>query len=118
MKWEVYPDSLYHMLKKFDAYSGVKNIYVTENGAAFNDILNDGEINDVERTTYIQQYLQAVLKAKKEGINVNGYFIWSFTDNFEWAEGFHPRFGLVYINFKTQERIVKASGKWYKDFLS
>ncbi|MCF4100389.1 GH1 family beta-glucosidase [Gillisia sp. M10.2A] len=118
MKWEVYPDSLYYMLKKFDAYSGVKNISVTENGAAFNDILKNGEINDFERTTYIQQYLQALLKAKNEGVNVNGYFIWSFTDNFEWAEGFHPRFGLVYINFKTQERIVKASGKWYKEFLS
>jgi len=117
MRWEVYPDSIFYMLKKFDAYPGVKNIYVTENGAAFNDVPEDGEINDVKRLNYIKGYLNALLKAKKEGVNVNGYFVWSFTDNFEWAEGYHPRFGLVYIDFKTQKRIVKASGKWYGEFL-
>ena len=117
MKWEVYPESIFHMLKKFDAYPGVKDIYVTENGAAFNDILENGEIEDVKRTNYIKQYLDAVLKAKNSGVNVNGYFVWSFTDNFEWAEGFFPRFGLVYIDFETKKRIVKSSGKWYREFL-
>ncbi len=117
MKWEVYPGSILQMLKKFDSYPGVKKIYVTENGAAFNDILENGEIDDVKRTIYIKQYLNAVLKAKKGGVNVQGYFVWSFTDNFEWAEGFYPRFGLVYIDFKTQKRIVKSSGKWYREFL-
>jgi len=117
MKWEVYPESIFYMLKKFDAYPGVKNIYVTENGAAFNDILENGEIDDVKRTNYIKQYLDAVLRAKNSGVNVKGYFVWSFTDNFEWAEGFYPRFGLIYIDFKTQKRIVKSSGKWYKEFL-
>lgn len=117
MRWEVHSDSIFYMLKKFDAYPGVKNIYVTENGAAFNDILDNGEINDVKRLEFIQGYLTSLLKAKKEGVNVNGYFVWSFTDNFEWAEGYHPRFGLVYIDFKTQKRIVKASGKWYGEFL-
>ncbi|MFO7719353.1 MAG: family 1 glycosylhydrolase [Gillisia sp.] len=117
MKWEVYPESLFHMLKKFDAYPEVKKLYVTENGAAFNDILANGEIDDVKRTKYIKQYLDAVLRAKNSGVNVQGYFVWSFTDNFEWAEGFYPRFGLVYIDFETQKRIVKSSGKWYRDFL-
>lgn len=117
MRWEVYPDSIFYMLKKFDAYQGVKNIYVTENGAAFNDILKNGEINDVKRLEYIQGYLNSLLKAKRKGVNVNGYFVWSFTDNFEWAEGYHPRFGLVYIDFETQKRIVKDSGKWYGGFL-
>lgn len=117
MRWEVYPDSIFYMLKKFDAYPGVKNIYVTENGAAFNDIVENGEINDVKRLSYIKEYLNSLLKAKREGVNVNGYFVWSFTDNFEWAEGYHPRFGLVYIDFETQKRTVKASGKWYGDFL-
>lgn len=117
MRWEVHSDSIFYMLKKFDAYPGVKNIYVTENGAAFNDILDNGEINDVKRLEFIQGYLTSLLKAKKEGVNVNGYFVWSFTDNFEWAEGYHPRFGLVYIDFETQKRIVKASGKWYGEFL-
>jgi len=117
MKWEVYPESIFHMLKKFDAYPEVKKIYVTENGAAFNDILENGEIDDVKRTNYIKQYLDAILRAKSNGVNVKGYFVWSFTDNFEWAEGFYPRFGLVYIDFKTQKRIVKSSGKWYREFL-
>ena len=66
---------------------------------------------------YLQQYMGAVLKARNQGINVNGYFVWSFTDNFEWAEGYHPRFGLVYIDYKTQQRIIKNSGLWYRDFL-
>jgi beta-glucosidase len=117
MKWEVYPESIFHMLKKFDAYPKVKKIYVTENGAAFNDILENGEIDDVKRTNYIKQYLDAILRAKNKGVNVKGYFVWSFTDNFEWAEGFYPRFGLVYIDFKTQKRIVKSSGRWYREFL-
>lgn len=117
MKWEVYPDSIYHMLKKYQAYPGVKKMYVTENGAAFPDTFKNGEIEDSQRVDYLKKYIQAVAKAKNEGVNVKGYFIWTFTDNFEWAEGFHPRFGLVYVNFKTQERIVKSSGIWYKEFL-
>lgn len=117
MKWEVYPDSIYHMIKKFNAYPGVKKVYVTENGAAFPDHPEDGKVEDVRRVQYLQTYLQAVLKAKKEGANVEGYFIWTFTDNFEWAEGFHPRFGLVYVDFQTQKRIIKASGEWYREFL-
>ena len=117
MKWEVYPEAIYHMIKKFDAYPGVKKIVVTENGAAFPDTFKNGEVEDCRRVQYLQEYLKAVLKAKKEGANVEGYFIWTFTDNFEWAEGFSPRFGLVYVDFKTQERTVKASGDWYKEFL-
>ncbi|HZG26805.1 MAG TPA: family 1 glycosylhydrolase, partial [Chitinophagaceae bacterium] len=90
----------------------------TENGASFYDKIEDGEINDNERTLYLQQYLAQVLKAKNEGVNVTGYFVWSFTDNFEWAEGFYPRFGLVYIDFMSQRRIIKSSGHWYSQFLS
>ena len=61
--------------------------------------------------------ISQVLRAKQEGVNVTGYFIWTFLDNFEWAEGYYPRFGLVYVDFATQKRIVKSSGKWYADFL-
>lgn len=117
MKWEVYPDSIYKILKKFDGYKEVKDIYVTENGAAFKDTLKNGEINDKRRTRFLKEYLGSVLKAKREGANIKGYFIWSFTDNFEWAEGFRPRFGLVHVDFKTQKRTVKNSGKWYSNFL-
>ena len=117
MGWEIYPEGLFQLLKKYDAYPGVKNILVTENGAAFPDHLINGQVKDEKRQQYLQQYMGAVLKARNQGINVNGYFVWSFTDNFEWAEGYHPRFGLVYIDYKTQQRIIKNSGLWYRDFL-
>ncbi|MES2484934.1 MAG: GH1 family beta-glucosidase [Bacteroidota bacterium] len=118
MKWEVYPESIYHMLKKFNAYKQVKKIIITENGAAFPDVVIDGNVADPLRSQYLQDHLKQVLKAKNEGVPVEGYFVWTLTDNFEWAEGYHTRFGLVYVDFDTQERIVKQSGKWYADFLS
>jgi beta-glucosidase len=113
MNWEVYPESIYKMLVKFGKYKSFKEIIVTENGAAFPDVLLNGEIHDIKRINFLNQYLKQVLRAKQEGINVTGYFVWSLTDNFEWAEGYKPRFGLVYVDFNTQERIVKDSGYWY-----
>jgi beta-glucosidase len=118
MNWEVYPQSIYQQLKKFAAYKQVKNIIVTENGAAYHDEVIEGKIHDEARINYLNTYLQQVLKAKKEGVPVNGYFVWSFTDNFEWAEGFQQRFGLVYIDYATQKRIIKSSGHWFRNFLS
>ena len=118
MNWEVYPRSIYHMLKKFAAYKGISNIIVTENGAAFKDELIDGRVDDPQRVAYLNAYLQQVLRAKNEGVPVNGYFAWSFTDNFEWAEGYRQRFGLVYVDFATQRRYVKSSGYWLRDFLA
>ncbi len=115
--WEVYPEGIYHLLKKYAAYPNMPKIIITENGAAFEDTVEDGKIQDIKRTDFLKKYLEQVLKAKNEGVNVGGYFCWSFMDNFEWAEGFKPRFGLVHIDFKTQQRIVKDSGLWYKDFL-
>ena len=117
MNWEVYPESIYHMLKQFSAYRGVKKIYITENGAAFPDIVSGENIHDVQRVSYLKSYLDEVLRAKNEGIPVEGYFIWTFTDNFEWAEGYHPRFGIVHVDFKTLKRTIKDSGLWYKSFL-
>jgi beta-glucosidase len=117
MKWEVYPPAIYHILKKYDAYPQIKKILITENGAAFPDEVVNGQVNDVKRITYLQTHLQQVLKAKQEGCKVSGYFVWTLTDNFEWAEGYHPRFGLIYVNFDTQQRIIKGSGRWYADFL-
>jgi beta-glucosidase len=74
-------------------------------------------VDDTKRVKYLQTHLQQVLKAKQEGCKVDGYFVWTLTDNFEWAEGYHPRFGLVYIDFATQQRIIKASGHWYAALL-
>ncbi|SHI44193.1 GH1 family beta-glucosidase [Pseudozobellia thermophila] len=118
MDWEVYPPSIYNMILKFASYKGVKKVIVTENGAAFEDHIDQGEVVDSERTRFLQEYLQQVLKAKREGHNVAGYFVWTFTDNFEWAEGYYPRFGLVHVDFATQKRTLKASGKWYARFLA
>ncbi|HEX3384971.1 MAG TPA: GH1 family beta-glucosidase [Mucilaginibacter sp.] len=117
MGWEVYPEAIYHILKKFDAYPQIKKILITENGAAFPDEVVDGEVKDPKRIDYLQANISQVLKAKQEGCKVHGYFIWTLTDNFEWAEGYHPRFGLIYVDFETQKRIVKNSGKWYASFL-
>ncbi len=118
MRWEVHPPSIYHMIKKFDAYPQIKSIIVTENGAAFPDVVNEGKVDDPQRLRYLQNYIRQVLKAKNEGCKVNGYFIWTLTDNFEWAEGYHPRFGIIHVDHDSQQRIVKESGKWYGEFLS
>lgn len=118
MGWEVYPPSIYHILKKYNAYPQIKKIIITENGAAFPDTLSNGEVKDDSRLKYIEDNLKQVLKAKQEGVKVDGYFVWTLTDNFEWAEGYHPRFGLIYVDFETQERVAKGSGKWYGEFLS
>lgn len=118
MGWEVYPPSLYHMLKQFDAYPLVKKIIVTENGAAFPDVVTNGEVDDIRREQYLQDHIAQVLRAKQDGVSVDGYFVWTLTDNFEWAEGYHARFGLIHIDFDTQQRTVKRSGLWYRDFLA
>ncbi|MBL0356191.1 MAG: beta-glucosidase [Chitinophagaceae bacterium] len=117
MNWEIYPPSIYHALKRWNEYPGVKEIVVTENGAAFSDELVNENVQDVDRVNFLQDHIEQVLKAKKEGVEVSGYFVWTFLDNFEWAEGFHPRFGLVHVDFETQKRIVKASGNWYREFI-
>lgn len=116
MGWEVAPDGMYDILKQFSNYSGVREIIVSENGAAFEDNLQDGKVMDERRIRFFEDYLKNILKAKNEGVKVAGYLAWSLLDNFEWAEGYHPRFGLVYVNYETQERIVKESGKWFASF--
>lgn len=116
MDWEIYPKAMHEMLHNFSKYRFPK-IYVTENGAAFPDTIQDGKINDTKRMHYLQSNIAEVLKAKNEGVNVQGYFVWSLTDNFEWAEGYRPRFGLVHVDYETQKRTIKESGRWYSDFL-
>jgi beta-glucosidase len=117
MKWEVYPEGMYEVIKRFSVYPQIRKIYITENGAAFPDAVTDGAVHDPLRVNFLQRYLEQVLKARQEGCRVEGYFVWTLTDNFEWAEGYRPRFGLVYVDFESQQRIVKSSGKWYGEFL-
>ena len=118
MGWEVYPEGIYEMLKKFSAYKGIDKIIITENGAAFPDKVENGKVHDKQRVAFFRDYLEQTLKAKREGVNVEGYFCWSLMDNFEWAEGYKPRFGLVHVDFKTQKRTIKDSGYWFQEFLS
>jgi beta-glucosidase len=118
MGWEVYPPALYHILKRFNEYEGIRKIIITENGAAFPDTVTNGKVYDIKRTHFIQDHLEQILKAKEEGLNVDGYFVWTLTDNFEWAEGYNARFGLIHVDFETQKRTIKQSGLWFGEFLS
>lgn len=119
MGWEVYPESLYHMLRQFAAYPNAPRLVVTENGAAFPDEPTaDGRVPDPARLAYLRACIGQVLRAKREGVPVDGYFAWSFTDNFEWAEGYAPRFGLVHVDYASQRRTIKDSGHWYRQLLT
>ncbi len=118
MGWEVSPESMYRVIRQFRQYAAVKKIYITESGAAFYDTVQNGAVHDPARVDYHQNYLQNVLRAKQDGFPADGYFVWTFMDNFEWAEGYRPRFGLVYVDFRTQQRIVKASGRWFQQMLT
>lgn len=112
MGWEVYPDGLYHFLTWVHReYAPDLPIYVTENGLSANDVLVNGKVSDPQRVAFIEQHLQAVLRAIKDGVPVKGYFIWSLLDNYEWSLGYDKRFGLVYVDFETLERTPKES--WY-----
>ena len=115
MGWEVYPEGIYEVIKKLSAYKGVKKIIVTENGCAFPDTVENGQVHDKKRIDYFERYLQQVLRAKQEGMPVSGYFVWSMMDNFEWAEGYEPRFGIIHVDYQTQKRTIKDSGYWFRD---
>lgn len=116
MKFEVYPEGIYKVIKQFSKYD-IKNIIITENGVCYKDVVTGNRVHDSKRISFFKTYLEQVLKAKNEGAPVTGYFVWSLTDNFEWSEGYEPRFGLIHVDFKTQKRTIKDSGYWFKDFL-
>ncbi|MGK0388126.1 MAG: beta-glucosidase [Maribacter sp.] len=117
MGWEVYPEGIYKVLKQFNEYKNLPPIIVTENGCAFPDKVENGRVHDLRRIKFFQDYLVQVLRAKKEGMDIRGYYVWTLMDNFEWQEGYVPRFGLVHVDFETQKRTMKDSGLWFKEFL-
>jgi beta-glucosidase len=118
MGWEVYPDALYELLRWVHREYAPPVVYVTENGAAFADVRgHDGSVHDPERVEYLSGYLDAVRRAMAEGVPVRGYFVWSLLDNFEWSFGYQPRFGLVYVDYPTLERVPKDSFDWYRDLI-
>ncbi|MEZ0541217.1 GH1 family beta-glucosidase [Fibrella arboris] len=118
MGWEVHPDSMLHILRQFSLYDGPHRWIVAESGAAFFDQIEDGQVIDTARTAYHVQCLQQVRRAMTDGVDLAGYFVWTLLDNFEWAEGYRPRFGLVHVDHRTQHRIIKQSGHWFRHFLS
>ncbi|MGC8765951.1 MAG: GH1 family beta-glucosidase [Brevinematia bacterium] len=113
MGWEVYPEGFYDLFMTIKNEYNNPRVYVTENGAAYKDEVKNGTVEDNERLEYIKSHILSMYKAVKEGADIRGYFVWSFMDNFEWNEGLSKRFGLVYVDYQTQKRIVKKSGYWY-----
>lgn len=116
--WEVSPQGLVDLLQRLRADYPTGPIYITENGASYEDQRGaDGQVDDAPRLAYLARHLQALQQARAGGCDVRGFFAWSLLDNFEWAQGYVRRFGLTYVDFQTQERVLKASGHWYARFL-
>ena len=109
------PEALYWGPRLVHQVWGVKELYITENGASAADVLSpDGHVYDTDRTMFLRNYLTQLHRAVSEGIPVRGYFCWSLLDNYEWADGYEKRFGIVYVDFKTQKRTPKLSAQFYK----
>jgi beta-glucosidase len=117
MGWEICPEAFTDLLVSLNREYKLPPIYITENGAAVKDSVNHGQVNDPGRTRYFQDHLEAVNRAMEQGVDVRGYFAWTLMDNFEWAEGYEKRFGIVYVDYETQKRTVKMSGLAFRDLL-
>ena len=117
MNWSVVPWGCQKMLQWIDERYGKPEIVITENGCSYNDELVEGAIHDPERIEFYESYLEACHSAIQKGVNLSGYFAWSFMDNFEWASGYSKRFGLHHVDFKTLKRTPKSSAKWYKEVI-
>jgi beta-glucosidase len=114
MGWDIDDDGLYDILTRVAREYDAPPLYVTENGAAFDDVLDaDGAVHDPERIDYLDSHFRAAHRAIRDGVDLRGYFVWSLTDNFEWAWGNSRRFGLIHLDYATQRRTVKDSGRWY-----
>ncbi|MFA9215964.1 MAG: GH1 family beta-glucosidase [Sphingomonadaceae bacterium] len=118
MGWEIYPQGLTELLLKLKAEYDLPPIYITENGMANRDTVINGEIPDTARIDFVQRHLAALLDAMRQGVDVQGYFLWSLLDNFEWNSGYAKRFGIVHVDYATQQRTLKHSARWYRQFVA
>ena len=118
MGWEIYPQGLTELLVRLAHDYDVPPLYVTENGGAFKDSLDQGQVHDSDRTGYIAQHIEAVADAIDQGVKMEGYMVWSLMDNFEWASGYVKRFGIVHVDYDSQKRTLKDSALWYRKFLA
>lgn len=117
MGWEVWPAGLSELLARLHADYTLPPVYIMENGAAYADQLVDGRVADTDRIRYLHSHIGALADAIAGGVDVRGYFVWSLLDNFEWAEGYKKRFGIIYVDYETLERTPKDSAYWYREFL-
>jgi beta-glucosidase len=119
MGWEVDPEGLHEVLLRLRRDYGAPPVYITENGASFDDPpATDGHVDDPQRTAYLQGHLSALARAVADGADVRRYCVWSLLDNFEWELGYDKRFGIVHVDFETQARVPKRSALWYRDFIA
>lgn len=119
MEWEIYPECIYEMLTHLQQEYKVENLYITENGAAFYDeVSQDDYVHDNLRIKYLHSHIEQAKNAIENGVRLRGYFIWSLLDNFEWAFGYSRRFGIIYVDYETQQRIPKDSSKWYSKLIN
>jgi beta-glucosidase len=118
MGWEVWPEGFDHVLGVIRNEYGNPPVYITENGAAFSDEVIDGKVHDKKRISFLRDNLAALKRSMDDGSDIRGYFVWSLMDNFEWAEGTRPRFGIVHVDFKSLKRTIKDSGYWYRDLIT
>ncbi len=118
MGWEIHPDGMVDVLRQASALAPGLPLYITENGAAYPDRVDvDGQIDDGERAEYLEAHFEAARDAVAEGLPLQGYFIWSLIDNWEWAWGYSRRFGIIHVDYQTQKRTPKRSARWVADFL-
>ncbi len=118
MGWEVYPQGLTELLLRLHRDYTLPPIFITENGAAFPDEVINQQVHDSQRQRYIARHITATLEAMRQGVRVDGYFVWSLLDNFEWSSGYAKRFGIVRVDYDTQARSLKDSALWYRNFLT
>jgi beta-glucosidase len=118
MDWPIVPEALTELLLGLKREYGDIPLLITENGAAFTDRLDDGVVADERRLEYLRAHIDAVERARAEGVDVRGYYVWSLLDNFEWEWGYAQRFGIVYVDYPTQRRIPKQSALWYRDMIA
>jgi beta-glucosidase len=116
MGWPIAPESLTDLLVRVRHDYGEIPLLITENGAAFDDQLNGTDVvEDERRVAYLERHIEALERAREQGVDVRGYYVWSLLDNFEWEYGYEKRFGIVFVDFPTQRRIPKRSALWYRD---
>jgi len=118
MGWEIYPEGLYEVLMWLKERTGGIPLYITENGAAFPDEPDEnGYVRDLDRIDYFQQHLEQAARAISDGVDLQGYFAYTFLDSFECECGYSKKFGLVRVDRRSLARVIKASGWWYSDFI-